>query len=224
MGFQWRTPHDPVLGVALEQLTLARAALYRGLLSAAPGHSGDRKGLPASGADDSTHLEGSSGNALAGGTTDGAADDAVGDTFGDAPVGNTQESGVPGVDVAERLTAAVAGLRNAGAVEFIVRGLLTQAWHGALMGDLPRARSALAEAEDIARNGPMPLFLADILLTRARLFGFGGAEDYGASSARADVAEARALIEKHGYRRRDGELRDVEAALRGTMRGDGSTD
>nr|VFJ95297.1 MAG: hypothetical protein BECKLFY1418B_GA0070995_10689 [Candidatus Kentron sp. LFY] len=214
------------LTIALDQLTLARAGLYRDLLSAAPGHSGDQKGTSlASGAGDSTHLEGSSANAPADGTTNGAADDAVGDTFGDAPVGNTQGSDVPGVDVAERLAAAVAELRKAGDMTHLPRGLLTQAWHGALMGDLPRAaRSALAEAEDIARNGPMPLFLADILLTRARLFGFGGADNYGAPSARADVAEARALIERHGYRRRDGELRDVEAALRGAMRGDGSTD
>nr|VFK20535.1 MAG: TIR domain-containing protein [Candidatus Kentron sp. LFY] len=212
------------LTIALDQLTLARAELYRNLLSAAPGHSGDRKGMPASGAGDSTDLEGSSGNAPAGGTTDGAADDAVGDTFGDTPVGNAQGSGVPGVDVAERLATAVAGLRKANTTHHLPRSLLTEAWHGALMGDLPWARSALAEAEDIAGNGPMPLFLADIFLTRARILGFGGAEDYGTTSARADVAEARALIERHGYRRRDGELRDVEAALHGAMRGDGSTD
>ena len=31
--------------------------------------------------------------------------------------------------------------------------------------------------------------------------------------AQEDLAEARRLIEKHGYHRRDGELEDAEAAL-----------
>jgi internalin A len=47
----------------------------------------------------------------------------------------------------------------------------------------------------------MPLHQADIHLTRARLF-----------RDRAALAEARRLIEKHGYHRRDGELADAEAA------------
>ena len=48
----------------------------------------------------------------------------------------------------------------------------------------------------------MPLFQADIHLTRARLF-----------RDRASLADARRLIEKHGYHRRDGELADaLEAA------------
>jgi hypothetical protein len=48
----------------------------------------------------------------------------------------------------------------------------------------------------------MPLVQADIQLTRARLF-----RDRGA------LAEARRLIEKHGYHRRDEELADAKAAL-----------
>lgn len=48
----------------------------------------------------------------------------------------------------------------------------------------------------------MPLFLADIALYRGRLFG-----------DRAALAEARRLIEKHGYGRRLEELADAEAAL-----------
>jgi len=71
----------------------------------------------------------------------------------------------------------------------------------------------------------MPLYQADILLTRARLFGRTKDEaarmkedEYPWGSAREDLAEARRLIEKHGYHRRDEELEDAEAViLRGEL-------
>lgn len=62
----------------------------------------------------------------------------------------------------------------------------------------------LEEAWEIAERGPMPLFQADIQLTRARLF-----------RDRAALEEARRLIEKHGYHRRDGELADALEAAKG---------
>lgn len=55
----------------------------------------------------------------------------------------------------------------------------------------------------------MPLFQADILLTRARLFFRAQPEE-----VKADLAAARALIHKHGYHRRDGELADAAAVIR----------
>ena len=58
----------------------------------------------------------------------------------------------------------------------------------------------------------MPLYQADILLTRARLF-FRDDLD----TAIQNLAEARRLIEKHGYHRRDEELQDAEAALGDTV-------
>ena len=62
----------------------------------------------------------------------------------------------------------------------------------------------------------MPLFLADIHLYRARLFGRRKDEDGGIKypweSPKVDLAEARRLIEKHGYWRRKEELEDAEAA------------
>ena len=54
----------------------------------------------------------------------------------------------------------------------------------------------------------MPLFQSDILLTRTRLF---FRQDL--AKARQNLAEARRLIEKHGYHRRDEELADAEEAL-----------
>jgi hypothetical protein len=69
-------------------------------------------------------------------------------------------------------------------------------------GDTAGGRADLDEAWEIAERGPMPLFMADIHLYRARLFG-----DLAA------LAAARQLIEKHGYGRRLPELADAEAAL-----------
>ena len=140
--------------------------------------------------------------------------------------------------------AAVAGLRRAGAVEFLARGLLTAAWSQALRGDPDAARAALDEAHQIAERGPMPLFLADMRLDRARLWWAGLLDGGGArspgpsgqaaprpgrgqdarapapypwpdSSPAADLAEARRLIVYHGYGRRLPELADAEAAILG---------
>nr|VFK13078.1 MAG: hypothetical protein BECKLPF1236B_GA0070989_10437 [Candidatus Kentron sp. LPFa] len=113
--------------------------------------------------------------------------------------------------VMDQANAAVEGLRKAGAVEFIARGLLTRAWARMASGDRAGARADLAEAWEIAEGSPMPLFQADILLTRARLF--GREKDYPWGSARGDLEKARQLIGKHGYHRRDGELADAEAML-----------
>jgi len=122
--------------------------------------------------------------------------------------------------------AAVAGLRQAGMINYPPLGLLTAAWSQALSGDPDAARAALDEALEIARRGPMPLFEADVLLYRARLGGGASRPPFGdvATAARgqdapapgspqADLAAARRLIEHHGYGRRLPELEDAEAAL-----------
>ncbi|HKH43896.1 MAG TPA: TIR domain-containing protein [Thermoanaerobaculia bacterium] len=104
----------------------------------------------------------------------------------------------------DHIDAAVNGLRAAGTMDHLPRGLLTRAWQRCRTGDEAGARADLDEAWEIAERGPMPLFQADIQLTRARLF-----------RDRAALAEARRLIEKHGYHRRGGELVDAEAAADG---------
>jgi hypothetical protein len=119
----------------------------------------------------------------------------------------------------ESLQHAVAGLRQAGTEDQLPLGLLTRAWLRFLTG--PRtgpdsAQSDLNEAFEIAERGPMPLFLADIHLHRARLFGMSKdrPEIYPWESPQDDLAEARRLIEKHGYGRRKEELEDAESAAR----------
>jgi tetratricopeptide (TPR) repeat protein len=121
---------------------------------------------------------------------------------------------------------AVDGLRRSGNMDDLPRGLLSRAWLRSLTS--PRtgtesAQSDLDDAWEIAERGPMPLFLADIHLHRARLFGRMKDEGrrmkeelaYPWESQQADLAEARRLIEKHGYWRRKEELEDAEQALRG---------
>jgi tetratricopeptide (TPR) repeat protein len=115
---------------------------------------------------------------------------------------------------------ALDGLRRAGTQHYLPRGLLTRAWLRSLTGATTTAQhgpdsaqSDLDEAWEIAERGPMPLFMADIHLYRARLF--FGVTPYPWASPRDDLAKARALIEKHGYWRRKEELEDAEAAAKG---------
>ena len=113
------------------------------------------------------------------------------------------------------LDHAVSGLRRAGTQDHLPRGLLTRAWLRSLTGARngpESAQSDLDEAWKIAERGPMPLFLADTHLYRARLF-FDEAT-YPWQSPRRDLAEARRLIFEHGYLRRKEELEDAEAALK----------
>ncbi|MBI1814090.1 MAG: TIR domain-containing protein [Deltaproteobacteria bacterium] len=122
---------------------------------------------------------------------------------------------------------AVAGLRRAGTQHMIPLGLLTRAWlrllTGARIGP-ESAQSDLDEAWDIAERGPMRLFMADIHLHRARLFGMRNADSgmrnegaaYPWESPQADLAAAEKLINACGYHGRDEELADAKKAILGS--------
>ncbi len=128
------------------------------------------------------------------------------------------------------INEAVSGLRRAGDMTHLPRGLLTRAWLRHLSGARSyeqagpdSAQSDLDEAWDIAARGGMRLFQADIHLYRARLFGMRKAEGgrrneeepYPWVSPQHDLDEAEKLIIKCGYHRRDAELADARQALRG---------
>src|SRR5580704_1796184 len=120
----------------------------------------------------------------------------------------------------ESLHHAVDGLRRAGVQHDLPLGLLTRAWLRCLTGARTGPESAqgdLNEAWEIAERGPMPLHMADIHLHRARLFGLSKDRpaSYPWTSPQHDLAEARRLIEKHGYWRRKEELEDAETAALG---------
>ena len=106
----------------------------------------------------------------------------------------------PALDL-PHVAAAVNGLRDAGQLDYLPKGLLTAALYHFVRGDAAAARTVLDQAQDIAERGPMPLYLADIFLHRARLF-----------RDKAALAAARTLIQKHGYGRRYEELADAESA------------
>ncbi|MBK6998881.1 MAG: hypothetical protein IPH35_02520 [Rhodoferax sp.] len=110
--------------------------------------------------------------------------------------------GQPSGETARQETeAAVADLRQAGRQDYLPRSLLTRAWLHHHLNDPAAAEADLTEAQQIAERGEMKLHLADIHLTRARLF-----------QNKAELARARVLIEECGYGRRLPELEDAEAA------------
>jgi hypothetical protein len=124
-------------------------------------------------------------------------------------------------NAATAINLAVTYLRRAGRQDILPHGLLTRAWLRVWVGRqdtstadpaLTEAKEDLDEAWDIAVRGPMPLFLADIHLHRARLF--GRVSPYPWGSPQADLAAARRLIVKHGYGRRKQELQDAERAFK----------
>jgi hypothetical protein len=114
----------------------------------------------------------------------------------------------------EHVREAADLLRRSGQQDFLPRGLLTRALFRAVTGASDGARHDLNEAYEIAERGPMRLFLADIYLHRARLFGLieGRPADYPWTSSRDDLDAAASLIAECGYGRRRDELADAEAA------------
>ena len=106
----------------------------------------------------------------------------------------------PDAAAQRELDSAVDGLRKAGQMDDLPRGLLTRAWLHSLEQRPKEAQADLDEAWAIAEAGGMKLHQADIQLTRARLF-----------RDRAALAQARQLIEATGYARRRPELQAAEA-------------
>jgi len=101
-------------------------------------------------------------------------------------------------DAEQYLHLAVEGLRKAGAVEFIAKGLLARAaWHRQ-RGRYAEAHTDLAEVLDIAESGHMGLYLADYHLEMARLARAQGQHE----AAEQHKAEALTRIRKMGYLRR----------------------
>ncbi len=107
----------------------------------------------------------------------------------------------------EHLNHAVEGLRQAGAEEFVARGLLAWAALHRLEGDLPGAEADLSEALEIAERGRMRLHECDAQLEWARLCRQRGDR----AGQQEHVARARRLIDETGYERR---RREVEALNR----------
>ncbi len=112
------------------------------------------------------------------------------------------------------LNQAVDGLREAGWQDSLISGLLARAELRRVMGSLDQARTDLEEAMSIATRGGMRLFEADCHLEYARLHLARGEKE----KARESLAKAKGMIEKMGYRRRDGEVTELEGEVESLRR------
>jgi tetratricopeptide (TPR) repeat protein len=110
---------------------------------------------------------------------------------------------------AEFLQRAVGGLRQAGDVRHLPRGLLARAELNRATGDLDRAERDLAEALRIATRGGMGLYQADCHLESARLQLAQGKRD----KAGEHWATAKEMIARMGYHRRDNEVSQLAEQL-----------
>jgi tetratricopeptide (TPR) repeat protein len=107
------------------------------------------------------------------------------------------------------LQRAVDGLRLAGQLDHLPRGLLARAALYRLTGAYPQAQRDLDEAIRIATRGSMRLHEADCHLESARLSLAIGDR----ASARKAWETAKAMVEEMGYHRRDEEVKEIERQL-----------
>ncbi len=108
-----------------------------------------------------------------------------------------------------QLDQAVDGLRQAGSMHYLPRGLLARAALFRETGDALAARRDLDEAMRIARRSEMRLFQCDAHLEYARL----ALAERDPEKAREHVVEARRLVEETGYGRRRPEVEALEALV-----------
>lgn len=120
-----------------------------------------------------------------------------------------QPSKRPTTQAAMFLRRAVDGLRKAGHMDELPRGLLARAALHRLTGDYAKAERDLAEALRIATRGGMGLHLADCHLESARLRLAQGNKD----KAREHWKTAKDMVERMGYHRRDNEVNEIEQQL-----------
>lgn len=112
---------------------------------------------------------------------------------------------------------SITNFREANRLDYFPIALLTAAYYeGGVAKNLAETAALLDETQHIAESGSMPLYLADVHLHRARLFGRMNADErklkFPDIDPKAELREARRLIEKHGYWRRRDELEDAEVA------------
>jgi hypothetical protein len=100
-------------------------------------------------------------------------------------------------DCAERSKQALTALRRANNEDDLPRGLLAHAEALWRCGDAKAADDPLREAETIAARGPMPLFMAQAHLLRARIT----LSQNNLAAAKAKCDAALELIQRHGYGR-----------------------
>ncbi len=119
----------------------------------------------------------------------------------------------------DELNRAVDGLREAGAQEFIILGLLARAAVFRSSKDFKRAWDDLEETREIAERGNMNRFMADYHLEAARVCveernGHWSLVNGHWEKTRKHFEMAKQMINKMGYHRRDKELQELEKKIR----------
>jgi hypothetical protein len=107
------------------------------------------------------------------------------------------------------LEEAVIGLRSAGRFDHLPLGLLARAANFRHANDFSRAERDLQEVQTLATRCGMQLFLTDCHLEWARLELSKGRGEL----ARQHADDARQLVAKTGYHRRDDELSSLDRSL-----------
>jgi tetratricopeptide (TPR) repeat protein len=109
----------------------------------------------------------------------------------------------------EHLGLAVDGLRQAGELDYLPRGLLARADLRRLTNDFRGAEDDLEESLDICTRCELRLLEADTHLGYTRLH----LARANPTAARSSLTRARLLIEQTGYHRRDRDLAELESAI-----------
>jgi tetratricopeptide (TPR) repeat protein len=110
---------------------------------------------------------------------------------------------------AHYLNQAVDGLRQAGQLDDLPRGLLARAELRRLKSEFDRARQDVHEAMSITTRGGMRLHQTDCHLGYARLHLAEGDKE----RARDHLRTAKNMIKSTGYHRRDIEVQEIEQQL-----------
>jgi tetratricopeptide (TPR) repeat protein len=120
-----------------------------------------------------------------------------------------REGGGNFTEAENHLRRAVDGLRQAGTLNFLPRGLLARAELYRAKGEFEWAQADLDEAMSIAKLGSMGLHEADCYLEYARLYLARGEK----GQARESWTQAREMIKCMGYHRRDKEVEEIGQEL-----------
>lgn len=114
-------------------------------------------------------------------------------------------------EATDYLRRAVDGLRHAGTLAHLPRGLLARAELYWVKGEFDQAQADLDEAMQIATRGSMGLHEADCHLEYARLYLARDEKE----RAQESWEKAREMIERMGYHRRDRYVEEIREMLRG---------
>jgi tetratricopeptide (TPR) repeat protein len=112
-------------------------------------------------------------------------------------------------EAAKHLDESVSGLRRAGTLDMLPRGLLARAAHFRHTHDWAKAQHNLEEVRVLATRCGMRLHLTDYHLEQARLL----IDEQRVPEALPHYEAAKKLIEETGYHRRDTEIADLRREL-----------